>query len=259
MSDEIKLIPGEFGPEDVEEEARVVIEEKPPEEIIIEEQTIEETPTVTPKSDNKVSVKFFEKLPKGWDFEADTKAKKKLKRLHPKKFGKPLKKLRRGTRGGKLAKWLYNWPIIGKRLVLRATDSGCIVANVVFPNMRALSYLIPMNKDFIEIEINDSTRFFDVKKLQDEPEKYIRVEEGIPKVLFYWDFPEPIPIRPTTTQILDLNTYGVLILRQRAKAAAQPIKEFLDNVGKNVKLTMVLSIINLLGTIATIGRVLGYI
>lgn len=242
----VEIIPGEFGPVEKDKNESSPKEEKEPAPVSAE-----------------VIVPFSPDLPKDWMSKKSFKEKidelMNLRKKQPGRFVKGLfikkprgpAKVRAGI--------IYRIPIIGPLIMQKRIQTGHVLAEIIFPNQRCKRYLMPMNKDYMEIEVENSIRFFNVAAILDHPERYVRVEDNVPLVTFYWNYSNPIPIRPVKSEIINLNTYGNLVLNQRSAAAAEPIKKFLDLVAKDIKLIKIMAIVAAAGGAATLAQFAGFL
>ena len=177
----------------------------------------------------------------------------------PSKIGQPYRiKTMRGPKKI-LSQVLLRIPLLGELILRQKIKQGYIIAEVTFPNQYVMRYLVSTDSDYIEIKKDDSYRFFNIDPLRKTPEKYIKYEDGKPIVTFNWNYPNPLPIRPTVSEKFDLNTYGILVIRQRSKAGAKLIQEFLENAAKDLKLIKITSLVAAVGAVAFIANVFGFL
>jgi len=208
---------------------------------------------------SEIKVEFIENLPKDWIKEHG----KQITVLQEKgESGKIEKALYIKTPPGSkrvLKNFLVKIPIIGGFILNKKLTSGYVMTEIIFPNQSSKRYLMSLTSDYLEVQNGESVRFFNVSPIRDDPERYIRYEDRKPLITFFWDYPNPIPIRPKQSEVFDLDTYGVLILRQRAKAAAQPVKDFLDAVKKDMTLIKMASLLAAVGAVISIAQILGFL
>lgn len=155
--------------------------------------------------------------------------------------------------------FFFRLGILGDWLVKRLVKRGHILAEVIYPNKNCQKYLISVRQTWVEIKEGDDIHFFDLSPMVKDPSRYVRYECGIPLISFDWDYPNPIPITPIDKDVVDLDTFSTLILKQRTKASAQPIKEFLDKVTKDFNIIKYSAIISAGCGVFTLAKLLGWI
>lgn len=213
------------------------------------------------KSDPITSIKMDSGLSENWKEEGEIINKKcadivkknntklpKWKKLKKKKLRKKLKQ-----------QMLYKIPLLGNLILKKHISQGMVVCDITMPNQRVQSWVVQTSEDVFEIKIGDSTHFFFLPKVTNNPEKYIRYENGSPVVLYNWNYPEPISILPEEKMTFNIDTYGALLLRQRAKAAAKPIEQFLQTVNDKINQTWMFSLVAAIGGLVSIAVGLGFI
>lgn len=209
--------------------------------------------------DSEIKVEFIADLPKDWV----GKHAENMKILKEKGENAKIEKALyiKTPVGSKkiLQNILVKLPLIGGMILNKKLTSGHVMVEIIFPNQGSKRYLLPLTSDYMEIQNGESVRFFNVSHIRDDPELYIRYEDRKPLITFFWDYPNPIPIRPKQSEVFDLDTYGVLILRQRAKAAAQPVKDFLEAVKKDMTIIKIASGISAMGGVIILGQMLGFL
>ncbi|MHA1972784.1 MAG: hypothetical protein ACTSW1_07320 [Candidatus Hodarchaeales archaeon] len=149
--------------------------------------------------------------------------------------------------GGRIGQFyssmLLRIPIISSLYLKRKIQSGSLCADIITKNMHSQRFVVDSGTPVLEIEMNNAVRFFNLQPIVKNPERYLKLEGVAPVATFYWDYPNPIPIRPTDIDIIDLELFGREVLRQRSKAAAQPIRDFLTTAVKKIDQTFIFSII----------------
>jgi hypothetical protein len=155
--------------------------------------------------------------------------------------------------------FFYRLGILGDWLIKRQVKRGCLLAEVIFPNKNSQKYLISLKQTWVEVKEGDDIRFFDINPLIANPSRYVRYEGGIPVITLDWDYPHPIPIKPLKTDTIDLDTFSTIIMKQRTKASAQPIKEFLEKVMKDFVIIKYCSMASAGFGLFTLAKLIGWI
>lgn len=151
----------------------------------------------------------------------------------------------------------YRIPVLGNILMKKWVNQGAIIAEIIMPSQNVQRYIIFMTQDFIEIEVNKIVRFYDVSDLRSHQERYVKFENGVPVVTFFWDYPKPIPIKPIKTEVINMDTFGLVVLRERSRAAAEPIRQFLQEASTHIKIAMIASGISAIGSFIIILQTMG--
>lgn len=178
---------------------------------------------------------------------------------NPAETSKAVKMQKNFNRFKSRSNFFYRLGILGDWLVKRLVKRGNILAEVIYPNKNAQKYLISVRQTWVEVKEGDDVRFFDLSPLLRNPSRYVRYESGIPLVTFDWEYPHPIPITPINSDVVDLDTFSTLILKQRTKASAQPIKDFLDKVTKDFTIIKYASLVSAGCSAFAFAKLIGWI
>lgn len=164
-----------------------------------------------------------------------------------------------GGRNSFVSNILYRIPILGSLILKHKIKNGYFCADVIFKNQQAMRYVVSSDAQTLEIEKGKEVRFFNLQPVIENNERYIKREGGVPVITLYWEYPNPIPVKPLKADIIDLGLFGNEVLRQRSKAAAQPIRDFLDGTAGLIKRINFLVMANVAISAAILAKLFGYL
>lgn len=154
---------------------------------------------------------------------------------------------------------LYRVPLLGTLILKARIRKGYFCADVVFKNQQVRRYVVSAAAQVLEIERKGDVRFFNLQPVIQNNDKYIKREGGLPVITFYWEYPNPIPMKPIKADIIDLGLFGNEVLRQRSKAASQPIRDFLEGTATMMKKMNMFAMGNLALSAIILAKLFGYI
>ena len=154
---------------------------------------------------------------------------------------------------------IYRIPIIGSLVLKARIRKGYFCADIVFKNQQVRRYVVSAAAQTLEVERKKEVRFFNLQPVIQNNERYIKREGEIPVITFYWEYPNPIPIKPLKADIIDLGLFGDEVLRQRSKASAQPIRDFLEATANLMRRINMFTLGNLAMNAIILAKMFGYI
>jgi len=152
-------------------------------------------------------------------------------------------------------------PLIRNLYINKKLREGAIIAEIVFPNKHSRYYFVESKTKLFRIREGKVTRYFSTEKVKQDPGTYIRRIGRVPVVTWYWDYVNPLPVKPLKDglDILDVEILANEFERIRSIQGAMPIEKFLNEWETKIKRIEMMVMFALGGLAIIAAKLFGFV